>query len=95
MRRIGLRLSLLTLALTLFALPAFAGGRGAGPARVPSGLDRVWQALVRLVPALAEGRGTIDPDGGGGPGTATSSPDPGDPSDGRSTIDPDGRDPNG
>jgi hypothetical protein len=26
----------------------------------------VWQALVRLVPALAEGRGTIDPNGGNG-----------------------------
>ena len=95
MRRIGLRLALLTLALTLFTLPAFAGGRGAVPAKVPSGWDGVWQALVRLVPALAEGRGTIDPDGGDGSGTATASPDPTDQGDGRSTIDPDGRDPNG
>ena len=95
MRRIGLRLSLLTLALTLFALPAFAGGRGAVPARVPVGLDRVWQVLVRLVPALAEGRGTLDPNGGDGSGTGTASPLPGDQSDGRGTIVPDGGNPNG
>jgi hypothetical protein len=95
MRRIRLRLSLLTLALTLSALPASAGGRAAVPAKVPSGLDRVWQALVRLVPALAEGRGTIDPDGGDGSGTPTASSDPGDQSDGRWTIDPNGSDPNG
>jgi hypothetical protein len=90
MRRIRLRLALLTLALTLSALPAFAGGRGAAPARVPSGFDRVWQALVRLVPALAEGRGTIDPNGGDGAGTVTASPDPGDQGDGRWTLDPNG-----
>ena len=95
MRRIGLRLALLTLALTLFTLPAFAGGRGAVPAKVPSGWDGVWQALVRLVPARAEGRSTIDPNGGDGSGTAAASPDPGDPSDGRWTIDPNGSDPKG
>jgi hypothetical protein len=76
MRRIRLRLALLTMALSLLTLPAFAGGQGAGPARVPSGFTRVWQALVRLVPALAEGRGTLDPNGGDGSGTATANPDP-------------------
>jgi len=95
MRRIRLRLSLLALALTLFALPAFAGGRAGVPAKAPSGLDRVWQALVRLVPALAEGRGTLDPNGGDGSGTATANPVPEDQSDGRGTIDPNGSDPNG
>jgi hypothetical protein len=95
MRCIRLRLALLTLVLSLTALPAFARGRGEVPSRVPSGFDRVWQALVRLVPALAEGRGTLDPDGGGGSGTATASPDPADQGDGRSTIDPDGGNPNG
>jgi hypothetical protein len=95
MRRIRLRLSLLALVLTLFALPAFAGGRAAVPAKVPSGLDRVWLALVRLVPALAEGRGTIDPNGGDGSGTATTNPLPEDQSDTRQSLDPNGSDPNG
>jgi hypothetical protein len=90
MRRIRLRLSMLTLALTLSALRAFARGQGAVPGKVPGGFDRVWQALVRLVPALAEGRGTIDPNRGYGSVTATASPDPGDQGDGRSTIDPNG-----
>jgi hypothetical protein len=95
MRRTRLRLALFTLVLALAALPAFAGGRGARVAKVPSGFERVWQALVRLVPALAEGRSTIDPNGGDGAGTAAASPDPTDQGDGRSTIDPDGGNPNG
>jgi hypothetical protein len=87
MRRIRLRLSLLTLSNPL--RPA-GFCRGAGLGKVPGGFDRVCQALVQLVPALAEGRGTLDPNEGNGSGTATASPDPADQGDGRSAIDPNG-----
>lgn len=93
MPRTRLRLSTLALILTLTALPAFASGRPSLPTKAPNLSAWIWQALTRLVPALDEGRSTIDPNGGDG--TTSTSPAPEDEGDGRWTIDPDGRGPNG
>lgn len=94
MKRTRLRLATVALILTLSALPASAGEQAPRTAKVPSLLTWAWQTLARLVPALDEGRGTIDPDGGGSTPTSTS-PLPEDDNDGRGTIDPNGSDPNG
>ena len=92
MRRTRLRLSALALILTLTALPVFAAGRPPLPTKTPKLFAWFKQTLERLVPALNEGRSTIDPDGSDGTST---SPAPENENDGRWTIDPDGRGPNG
>ncbi len=92
MRRTRLRLSVLALVLTFSVLPAFAAGRAAAPTKSPGLFAWIRQTLELFVPALSEGRGTIDPDGGNG---TTASPAPEDENDGRSTIDPDGSDQKG
>ncbi len=92
MRSTRLRLATLALILTLSTLPAVAAERATRPAKSPSLFAWVLQTLERFVPALGEGRGGIDPDGGGG---APAAPAPQDENDGRWTIDPDGGDLNG
>ncbi len=93
MKHTRLRLSALALLLTLTALPAFAGQQAARPAKTPSLLTWVWQALGRITSALDEGRGTMDPNGEAP--TTQSTPAPEDGNDGRGTIDPNGSDPKG
>jgi hypothetical protein len=90
-----LRLSALVLVLTLTTAPAFAGSRAGLPVKTPSLLSWLSQTLERFIPALAEGRAGLDPNGGPGDEPTTSTPAPEDDSDGRSTIDPDGKGPNG
>lgn len=94
MKRTRLRLAALALILALTALPSFAGERAPRPAKASSLLTWVWQALAQLVPALDEGRGTMDPNGDS-PTTTQSTPSPEDDNDGRGTMDPDGSGPNG
>lgn len=90
MRRTRLHLSALALILTLTALPASASGHLPLPTKTPNLFSWFRQAFNRLVPALDEGRSTIDPDGGD---VTSTSPPPEDENDGRWTIDPNGSDP--
>jgi hypothetical protein len=72
----------------LIASPASAAARGpaAGWLDVPRNLlSGLWQSVVKLVPAIAESRGTMDPDGKPAPTTT------GEEGDSRGGMDPDGR----
>lgn len=91
------RTTILLLILALAAMPAMAAGKAPARQQAPSVVTRLWQALGRLVPWIAKGRGGMDPDGS----PALTAP-AGSTTDGRGSMDPngtpdgrDGLDPNG
>lgn len=81
------RIPVLLLISVLLASPAFAArGPAAGWIEAPAGLlSALWQSVLRLVPAVAASRGTMDPDGQPTPTTM------GEEGDSRGGMDPDGR----
>ncbi|MFY9825414.1 MAG: hypothetical protein WAM82_28825 [Thermoanaerobaculia bacterium] len=92
-RSVRFRATILLLILALAATPALAAGKAPARQDAPSLVTRLWQALGSLVPWIAKGRGSMDPDGS----PATTAPSGSTP-DGRGGLDPDGRgglDPNG
>ncbi|HEV7509721.1 MAG TPA: hypothetical protein VGS07_32915 [Thermoanaerobaculia bacterium] len=87
------RATIFLLILALAAIPAMAAGKAPARQNAPSLVTRLWQALGSLVPWMAKGRGSMDPNGSPPP-TAPAGSTP----DGRDGMDPDGRDgmdPNG
>jgi hypothetical protein len=78
----------LLLMAVLLASPASAAARGpaAGWLEAPGNLlAQLWQSVLKLVPAVAASRGTMDPDGQPTPTTT------GEEGDSRLGMDPDGR----
>lgn len=79
------RTTILLLILALAAMPAMAAGKAPARQQAPSVVARLWQALDSLVPWIAKGRGSMDPNGSPAP-TAPTGSDP----DGRGGMDPNG-----
>ena len=79
------RATILLLILALAAMPAMAAAKEPARQNVPSFVSRLWQALGNLVPWVAKGRGSMDPNGSPPPAAPTGST-----TDGRGGMDPDG-----
>ncbi|HEX4961493.1 MAG TPA: hypothetical protein VF173_11685 [Thermoanaerobaculia bacterium] len=89
--RAWLRAPVVLLLLALAAGPAFAAGKAPARLQEPGFIAWLRHALGEIVPFIAEGRGTIDPDGAPtADGRGTIDPNGASTTDGRSTIDPDG-----
>lgn len=86
-RNARFRALVLLLLLALMASPALAAGKAPAKPKAPALVTWLWQAIDRLVPGLAKGRGSMDPNG-----SPASTPDsaPTADSDGRGSMDPDG-----
>jgi hypothetical protein len=66
-------------------MPAMAAGKAPARLQASSVVTRLWQALGSLVPWIAKGRGSMDPDGSPASAAPTGSTP-----DGRGGMDPDG-----
>jgi hypothetical protein len=88
-RNARFRALVLLLLLALMASPALAAGKAPAKPKAPALVTWLWQAIDRLAPGLAKGRGGMDPDGSTA-STPDSTPTEGSTADGRAGMDPDG-----